>query len=124
MLRYYLSHSVSHRMLLRHQRKCKTPGPKERAALISELCRLRHHWPEVTIRGESEVDTSSIHALTSPFHECTSPRNERLAVMVGRLPYLTRLVSLHFSKKWLISSFRNARNSSSKEPSVTLIDCR
>ena len=37
-------------------------GSSERKALLNELCRLRRHWPEAPILGESELDTSSSHA--------------------------------------------------------------
>ena len=59
----------------------KVQGSSERAALISELCRLRRHWPEAPILGESEVDTSSSHA---PVH--VSPAMNQLRRELSDLP--------------------------------------
>ena len=53
---------IGHCVVCDASSKFQVPGSKKRAALISELCRLRRHWPEAPILGESEVDTSSSHA--------------------------------------------------------------
>ena len=53
---------VGHCVVCDASSKFKDPGSKERAALISELCRLRRHWPEAPILGVSELDTTSSHA--------------------------------------------------------------
>lgn len=37
----------------------KVQGSSERKALLDELCRLRRHWPEAPILGESELPSTS-----------------------------------------------------------------
>ena len=37
----------------------KVQGSSERKALLNELCRLRRHWPEAPILGESELPSTS-----------------------------------------------------------------
>ena len=53
---------IGHCVVCDASSKFQVSGSKERAALISELCRLRRHWPEAPILGMSELDTSSSHA--------------------------------------------------------------
>ena len=48
---------------------------------IGTLVKLRRHWPEVPILGESEVDTSSSHA---PVH--VSPTMNQLRREMSDLP--------------------------------------
>lgn len=53
---------VGHCIVCDASSKFKVAGSKERAALVSELCRLRRQWPEAPILGVSELDTSSKYA--------------------------------------------------------------
>lgn len=48
----------------------------KRSALIAELCRLRRHWPEAPILGESELDTSLSHAPVRVNPEMNALRRE------------------------------------------------
>ena len=54
----------------------KVQGSSERKALLNELCRLRHHWPEAPILGISEVDTSLSHVLVRVNSEMNGIRRE------------------------------------------------
>ena len=42
--------------------KWQLPGSKERAALLDQLVRLRHHWPDAKILGVSEIDPTASHS--------------------------------------------------------------
>lgn len=54
----------------------KVQGSKERAMLLNELVRLRRHWPEVPVLGESEVDTSRTYAPIRVNPEMNALRRE------------------------------------------------